>query len=90
LALVRVLEGRIELNKSRTQPLAVDKSKLYPKHIYLDNATMDAHLDYVAESGVSPKEYVRDYKQSLPKNVDYASLLRKPRPVTIFCHSLFL
>jgi len=89
LAVVRVLEGRIELNKTRTLPLALDKAKLHSARIESDSITMKKHLDYVAESGVSPEEYVRDYRLSLPKQVDYVSLLPRLRPVTTFCHRLF-
>jgi hypothetical protein len=89
LAVVRVLEGRIELNKTRTQPLALDKAVLNPKHIENQSLTMKKHLDYVAESGVSPEEYIRDYRLSLPKNVNYVFLLPMLRPVTSFCHRLF-
>jgi hypothetical protein len=89
LAVVRVLEGRIELNKTRTQPLALDKAGLNPTRIESHSLTMKKHLDYVAEAGVSPEEYVRDYRLSLPKQVDYVSLLPKLRPVTAFCHRLF-
>ncbi len=88
LAQIEVLDGRIELNKTRETPLDLNMPLRGAPHFTTAGQDILAHLNYVAEAGIDPKDYLKKYGTSLPKAA-YALLLRRVRPVVRSCSRVF-
>lgn len=86
LAVIEVLDGRIELNKTRSQPLALRMPEVsYYQRV--QSTDLKKHLEYVAEAGIEPKKYAAQYK-SLPENWA-RSFAASTLAITQFCSRIF-
>lgn len=87
LALIEVIDGRVELNKTRSAPLELNLPRV-GYYEGLDSKAFQKHLSYVAEAGVEPKEYAFKYQKSLPGGWTQALTKAQVR-VTRFCSRIF-
>jgi hypothetical protein len=87
LALIKVIDGRLELNKTRIAPLELRLPKVgYYEGI--DSKAFQKHLTYIAEAGVDPREYAFKYQRSLPEG--WAQAFSKAQVhITRFCSRIF-
>jgi hypothetical protein len=87
LALIEVIDGRLELNKTRKTSLELKLSQV-DYYQGFDSKAFQKHLKYIGEAGVEPRDYAFKYQRSLPEGWAQAFSTAQVH-VTRFCSRIF-